>query len=204
MTFKMKIQNLTIKLVGSTPVISRKLQVPVQMNLHELHQLIQYAMPWGNCHMYEFHCQGKEYWREAEDDVDDEFEEEFDEEFDDLFEQVSQQWSVERFLTYTKAKKFHYVYDFGDHWDHLITVGAIEDANPNEIYPKLIAANGLCPPEDIGGIQHYYWALEIINEPEHENHEETLGWFDDDFDPNVDVFPSLVKEVAKFAIKFQQ
>ncbi len=200
----MKIQNLTIKLVGSTPVINRKLQVPVQMNLHQLHELIQTAMPWGDCHMYEFHCRGKEYWREAEDDVDDEFEEEFDEEFDDLFEKASQQWSVKQFLTHTNAKKFHYVYDFGDNWDHLITVGAVEDANPNEIYPKLLAANGLCPPEDIGGIQHYYWALEIINEPEHENHEETLGWFDDDFDPNVDVFPSLEKEVAEFAIQYQQ
>ena len=37
--------NLTIKLVGSTTVISQKFQVPVQKNLHQLHELIQIAMP---------------------------------------------------------------------------------------------------------------------------------------------------------------
>ena len=56
----MKIQNLTIKLVGSDPDISRKIQVPIQMNFHDLHQLIQTAMPWDNSHMHEFHCQSKE------------------------------------------------------------------------------------------------------------------------------------------------
>ena len=118
--------------------------------------------------------------------------------------QVTQQWSIKRFLTYTKVKKFHYVYDFGDHWDHLISVGSVEDPKPDEIYLKSLAANGYCPPDDIGGIRHYYWALEIINEPEHEHHEETLEWFDDDFDPNVDVFPTLEKKVIEFAKQYQK
>ena len=188
----MKIQNLTIKLVGSEPDIIRKIQVPMQMNLHELHQLIQRAMPWDSSHMYEFHCQSKKYWREEADD------------FDEGAQLVTKKWSIERFLIETKAKKFHYLYDFGDHWDHLILVDKVEDPKPSEIYPKLLAAKGCCPPDDIGGIQHYKWALEIINDPDDENYEDTREWFDDDFDPNADVFPALEKKVAEFAQRYQK
>ena len=177
----MKIQNLKIKLVGSDPDISRKLLVSVQMNLDDFHQLIQTAMPWGNSHMHQFHCQSKECWRE--------------EEADNELHQVTKQWSIERLLPYTKAKKFHYVYDFRDHWDHLISVSSVEDPKLDEIYPKLLAVYGFCPPEDIGGIRHNYLTLEIINEPEHESHEKTLEWLNEDFDPNVDVFLTLEKRL---------
>ena len=141
---------------------------------------------------HEFHYQSKEYWREKTD------------EFDAGSRLVTTQWSIERFLAYTNAKKFHYIYDFGDQWDHLISVGTVEDLKIGEIYPKLLAANGICPSDDIGGIRHYYWALEIINDPNDENYEDTIDWFDNNFDPNVEVFPTLVKKVEEFAQRYQK
>ena len=193
----MILQNLSIKLVHSTQVISRRLQVPEDMNLHDLHQLIQTAMPWGNCHMYEFNYKSEDYWYEEEDEVAKYF-------GDEPAHQVTKQWSLSRFLQHTNAKSFHYVYDMGDNWDHLIKVGATVESKLGEIYPKLLAAKGVAPPEEIGGIYHYNWALVTLNEPEHELYEETVGWFSDDFDLNADVFPELKTKVDEFAQKYQK
>ena len=125
-------------------------------------------------------------------------------EFDTGSRLVTTLWGIERFLVYTNVKKFHYFYDFGDQWDHLISVGTVEDLKIGEIYPKLLVANGICPSDDIGGIRHYCWALEIINDPNDENHEDTIDWFDNDFDPYIDVFPTLVKKVEEFAQHYQK
>ena len=190
----MKIQNLSIILRDSNPVISRRVQVPTIMNLHELHQLIQIAMPWDTSHMHQFHYKNEEYWCEKKDALSD---------FFDKPDQLTKKWSIERFLQHTKAKSFHYIYDLGDHWDHLIKVGATIDPKPNEIYPKLLAAKGFAPPEDIGGIFHYNWALETLNEPERDDYEDTVAWFDDDFDPNADAFPALEQAVTEFAQRYQ-
>ena len=190
----MKVRSLTIKLVDSNPIISRRIQVPEAMNLHDFHRLIQTAMPWDNSHMYEFHYQKEEYWHEEEDEL---------AEFRSRPIHCTKQWSINQFLHHTNAKSFHYIYDFGDQWDHLIKVGAVSDPKPGEIYPKLLAAKGFAPRDDIGGIFHYNWALVTLNEPERDDYEDTIAWFDDDFDPNADVFPALEQKVAEFAKRYQ-
>ena len=78
------------------------------------------------------------------------------------------------------------------------------ESKPSEIYPKLLAATGAAPPEEIGGIFHYNLALVTLNEPEREDYEETTSWFSDDFEPNADVFPKLEKKVEEFAKKYQK
>ena len=85
----------------------------------------------------------------------------------------------------------------GDSWDHLIKLGAKVESKPGEIYPKLLAAKSASPPEEIGGIYHYNWALVTLNEPERDDYEETVSWFSDDFDPNADVFPALEKKSCR-------
>ena len=140
----MTLRSLSIKLVDSNPVISRRLLVPEAMNLHDLHRLIQSAMPWENCHMYEFHYKSEQYWYEEEDEVAKYF-------GDEPSHQTTKQWSLSKFLQHTHAKSFHYVYDMGDNWDHLIRVGAIVESKAGEIYPKLLVAKGAAPPEEIGG-----------------------------------------------------
>ena len=193
----MILRSLSIKLVDSNPVISRRLLVPEAMNLHDLHRLIQSAMPWENCHMYEFHYKSEQYWYEEEDEVAKYF-------GDEPSHQTTKQWSLSKFLQHTHAKSFHYVYDMGDNWDHLIRVGAIVESKAGEIYPKLLVAKGAAPPEEIGGIYRYNWALETRNEPKHVNYEEIGSWIKDDFDPNADVFPPLEKRVEKFAKQYQK
>jgi len=49
-----------------------------------------------------------------------------------------------------------YVYDFGDHWEHLIEVEQIHRPAPRIRYPRSPAGAGACPPEDCGGPPGYH------------------------------------------------
>jgi hypothetical protein len=40
-----------------------------------------------------------------------------------------------------------------------------------------------CPPEDSGGPWRYEELLDIIKTPHHSEHEDTLEWLGNDFDP---------------------
>ena len=40
-----------------------------------------------------------------------------------------------------------------------------------------------CPPEDCGGLGGYYNLLDIIENPEDEEHEEMMEWLGGEFDP---------------------
>ena len=192
----MTIRNLTIKLKGSDSPISRRLQVPDQLTMDQLHLLIQTAMPWNNSHYYEFNVKDREYWRECEDELDSYREKPRN--------RVAARWTFAKFLDYTKAKKFRYLYDTRVQWIHELKVGAIIQPKPNEIYPKLMTAKEVCPRDDIlGGIWPYNQFRKIIKKPKHRDYNEAKLWLGEDFDPDVDVFPLLKQNVEKFAQKLQ-
>ena len=184
----MNLRNISIRLKGSKPAISRKLVVPDDMNLSKLHRLIQVAMPWENCHLYEFKV-GNNRWIDGLAEID----------YEDEMNFKVDEWSIADIIERTGQTKITYIYDFGDYWEHTISVGAIVEPTPNEIYPKLLAAKGVCPPEDCGGMGGYYHLLSVLNDPNDEDHEEMQEWLGEDFDPNVDVFPALKSDVEGFA-----
>jgi hypothetical protein len=43
-------------------------------------------------------------------------------------------------------------------------------------YPRCIAGERACPPEDCGGVPGYYRVLEILGDPDHEEYQETVEW----------------------------
>ena len=59
-----------------------------------------------------------------------------------------------------------YEYDFGDSWDHLITVERILPADP-AVAPRAECLEGAraCPPEDCGGVGGYADLLKILRDP---------------------------------------
>jgi hypothetical protein len=81
------------------------------------------------------------------------------------------------------VKSFGYTYDFGDNWDHLVTVEKTVDADSAAKYPRCTAGKRACPPEDCGGPWSYDDFLQAINDPKHEDHEHLLEWVGGEFDP---------------------
>ena len=102
----MTIAHLKITLEGITPVVSRTLEVPTDIRLDRLHLVIQGAMGWENCHLYEFMA-GQDRWSLPDPD----------------FGTDALPVAKARLADVVDAAgttPIRYVYDFGDNWVHLI------------------------------------------------------------------------------------
>ena len=77
-----------------------------------------------------------------------------------------------------------YLYDFGDHWEHLIVV---EQAVPRESIsdplPMCVDGERACPPEDVGGAHGYTEFLMALSDPYHPEHKQWRRWAGPSFDP---------------------
>ena len=166
----MKIARLKITLDDVEPRVMRRVYVPFDIRLDRLHLVIQVAMGWTNSHLYEFRL-GETGWgipnRDFPDDAQD-----------------ARKASLATLLTEYGKKKFDYIYDFGDCWEHTIAIEKILESLPEQEYPCLIEAEGNCPPEDVGGYPGYEELLAAKADPKHERRQEFEDWMDlDAFDP---------------------
>jgi hypothetical protein len=59
-----EIIEIKITLAGSYPAIWRRIQVPGNTNLVDLHEILQTAMGWDNCHAHKFDINGNGYSEE--------------------------------------------------------------------------------------------------------------------------------------------
>ena len=81
------------------------------------------------------------------------------------------------------VKRFRYLYDFGDGWEHEVAIEKVQPLDPGQQYPSLIAGKRACPPEDCGGVPGYAAFLKAIRNPRHPEHEDLLAWAGGRFDP---------------------
>jgi hypothetical protein len=75
-------------------------------------------------------------------------------------------------------RKFTYLYDFGDSWEHDITVSRIDPVGNNKELARPLCLEGerAGPLEDSGGVWGYENMLEILKNPDHEEYEDTREW----------------------------
>jgi Plasmid pRiA4b ORF-3-like protein len=183
-----EIARLKITLDHVEPAVMRRIEVPTDISLDDLHLVIQRAMPWENCHLYEFSVGRSLAWGIP--DPDSRFEE---------HRRDAAKATLADLLDQGGRKAFKYTYDFGDDWEHSIKVEAIAEAAAGFAYPRLLAAKGACPPEDIGGPWGYGHYLDAIADPKHENHAQMIEWGDPDFDPAVADEPLIQESFAALA-----
>jgi hypothetical protein len=138
-------------LLGVEPAVWRRVLVPHATALRTLHRVLQVVMGWEDHHLWAFHV-GGEGGRAAR------------------YGEPDDDWPVEglrpaagvrlRAVAPVEGARLEYVYDFGDHWRHGVTVEALL---PNLLattigedrLPYCVAGAGACPPEDIGGAGAY-------------------------------------------------
>jgi hypothetical protein len=166
-TAKTKIFELSLVLQEVGPAVGRVVQVPGEITLAGLHQVIQVAMGWTNDHLHEFAVAGNRYgWPDAG--------------FDD---EVVDEAKVKLFRLVGAGDRFEYVYDFGDGWIHVVTVEKVLAAEPGQRYPRCVSGQRACPPEDVGGPCGYEEFRSAIADPGHPEHAEFLDWVGGGFDP---------------------
>jgi hypothetical protein len=164
------VYQIKVTLKGIKPPIWRRVAVPCDITLAALHNVIQRAMGWQDCHLHEFIIGAKRYGA-AE-----------DEEFD-FGDGRADEGKARLNKVAGPNAKFRYCYDFGDDWIHEILIER-EIASDGERMARCLAGKNACPPEDCGGPYGYANLLSILADPEHEEHEEMLEWAGDDLDPS--------------------
>jgi hypothetical protein len=166
-----QIYQLKITLKDLKPPIWRRVQVP-DGSLGALHEVIQIAMGWTDMHLHEFIVRGDHYGPRSPDDLGFGAEMETEDEDAVLLSQILR-----------RSRKFRYVYDFGDGWQHEIEFEGVVEREPKIKYPRCVEGKRACPPEDVGGPWGYADFLEAIGDPRNEQHEELLEWVGGEFDP---------------------
>jgi hypothetical protein len=160
---------LRIELLGVKPKIWRRLLVPATMKLHQLHVALLWTMGWAGGHLHEFVI-GHDHYGEP-----------------DPYYDTPPRVQPENRITLAAAvgarKSFVYLYDFGDGWEHRVTVETILPAELGVTLPVCLAGANACPPEDVGGPPGYTEFLEAIRDPAHPEHAEMLDWCGGEFDP---------------------
>lgn len=177
------IARLKVEIEEVEPAVIRHVEVPLDTRLDKLNVILQVAIGWQNCHPFEF--------RHG----------------DTVYGLVSSQNEVnplpaEKATLADLAKlgsTFDYDYVFGDDWQHTLTIESVSPAAPGVTYPRLVAAQGRCPPADIGGPEGYETYLRALANPEHLHHEGMVEWDDPDFDPHQVDAVALKRNLAKLA-----
>jgi Plasmid pRiA4b ORF-3-like protein len=168
-----EIYQIKVTLLDTDPPIWRRLLVPADLTLEQLHYVLQLAMGWEDCHMHEFRIGQQRFG------TPDPMETAFGGSRT-ASERTARLWNV----LGRAGIKAVYTYDFGDSWDHRIVVEKRLPPEPGRAYPACLAGERHAPPEDCGGIPGFYNLLEAIRDPEHEEHEELLDWVGEGFDPD--------------------
>jgi len=167
-----KIYHVKISLRGSKPNIWRRLLIPSDLLLADLHKIIQTSMGWMNSHLHQF-IKGRTYYRARVEEDD----------FWDELDNVDYKKIKISGLLKNEKDKIIYEYDFGDGWQHDILLEKILVDDGKIKFPVCLKGKMNCPPEDCGGIWGFKNMLQILQEPKHEEYDSYLEWLGGDYDP---------------------
>ncbi len=174
------VARVRIELQSVRPTVWRRVDVPLSCTLAVLHDIVQIAMGWTDSHLHEFTIGERVYGMpDAGYDFDD--------------RRVYKDSSI-RLKTVIErgVRRFHYLYDFGDHWEHDVIVEEVRDGEAGIEYPAFVEGARRCPPEDVGAARGFMSFLEAVLDPAHREHRETMEWYGKPYDP-ADIDERLVR-----------
>ena len=166
------ILQLKIYLKNIDPKIWRRFLVSDNILFHQLHNILQEIMGWENYHLYSFDIDGMRI--ELPDEGG----------YSENESENSKKIKLNKFIGAEK-KKFDYLYDFGDSWEHEIIVEKISKNLPENVkqIPYCLEGERACPPEDCGGVLGYEELIEISKDKNHPDYEERIkDWLGEDWD----------------------
>ncbi|HEX4099486.1 MAG TPA: plasmid pRiA4b ORF-3 family protein [Pseudonocardiaceae bacterium] len=180
------VHRVKITLRGARPPIWRRLEVPSRITLGQLHHAIQEAFGWESHHLWVFATENGEFGMPDR----------------ELGHRDAATTTLDE-VAPRAGGRFGYTYDFGDDWEHGITVEDVGLAKPGLAYPRCVTGRRACPPEDCGGIWGYEHLLEILADAGHDEHAERVQWLGLDsageFDPAFFSLEQANKQLSRLA-----
>jgi hypothetical protein len=174
MTNNSETRVVRVSLNDVEPEIWRVIEVAGLGTLGDLHGALIGAMGWEDSHLHSFM-------------VDDEW-------YSTVLETIETIGGDEEDMTVAEAlpeigSSIRWLYDWGDGWEHTVTVEDTGTMQPGVTYPVLYDGARACPPEDCGGAHIYMEILHMLDDPSYRpdvvDRDEIMNWLDPDFDPDV-------------------
>jgi len=162
------IYQFKVTLLEIEPAIWRRLQVPATYSFWDLYVTFQDAMGWLDYHLHEFRMRRPHKRKMIEIGIP------ADEASDTV---VMPGWKIPMRGYFTEpGQTALYAYDFGDGWEHEVWLEDILLKEKGAKYPRCIAGERACPPEDCGGVPGYHRVLDILRHPSDGEYQETIAW----------------------------
>jgi hypothetical protein len=163
---------LKVELKYIRPPIWRKVLMPDNFTVGQLHEVLQITMGWHSCHMHAFRVPRRGFGPPLR---------EFGSGLDDA---EDENMTFLGTVLLRQRQKLIYEYDFGDGWLHDVAVEKIVPFDPQAQYPVCIDGARACPPEDCGGFPGYLGILEALKAPKKtQEQNEPLEWLPGGYDP---------------------
>ncbi len=178
---KTEIYLIKIKINSITPQITREIVIDSSVLLSDFHKIIQTVMGWTNSHLHQFRVGNLIYSQPDE---------------ESLMECIDYTDVELQTVLNSDNKEIIYDYDFGDDWEHIITLKKTLEELPKQI-PICISGKRNCPPEDCGGPYGYMTLLRILKNPKHKEYKEMKQWIGKKFDSeyfDIEIINKLLKK----------
>lgn len=175
-----KVVQFKVTLKQTKPPVWRRIQVPGCYSFWDLHCAITDAFGWLDYHLHQFKLLDPKTNEKVKIGIPD------DDGWDEMFgTETLPDWKqkISRFFTKDNAEA-DYEYDFGDGWHHAVILEAIMPKEADVVYPRCIAGEKACPPEDCGGVWGYERFKKAIQFHNAKDHDEQLAWAGGWFDPD--------------------
>lgn len=172
-----RVYQFKVTLQEVRPPIWRTIQIPSNYSFWDLHVAIQDAMGWWDYHLHAFRVANPTSGDSEVIGIPD----------DDRFEGDPHHlpgWEIPVDRYFAKpGDSARYEYDFGDGWEHQLVLVEISPRQAGVKYPRCLAGEQACPPEDCGGPWGFENMLKILADPGHEEHDDTKTWAGGSYDP---------------------
>ncbi len=165
---------IRVDLIDVDPPVWRRLVVPRDWDLSQLHLVIQAAFGWTESHLHEFHIGGLTYGLDNVEGIVVEGPTTLDESAIRLSDFNSQ-----------PELSFEYLYDFGDNWTHKVVLERSLTLATIPTHATCVFGERAGPPEDVGGVSGYADFLAAIADKQHPDHDELTAWYGGPFDPEL-------------------
>ena len=163
--------------------IYRVIEAPAEARVWQLHAAIQAAFGWFGYHLHSFTLYDGEvaarqrrmyYGKKRQMVIVDHRVPDSAEYYDSEDLEIRTDRTLTLRDIFEKRDSCVYSYDFGDDWEHVITVE--ERLNHASGHFQLLEAKGERPPEDVGGEGGFEEYMRIISDESDPEHEELLRW----------------------------
>jgi hypothetical protein len=155
---------LKVVLKDIRPMVWRRVHVPVDIHLDDLHLVLQAAFSWTNSHLHSFNFDDQVYSTSYEPG--------------DLTElnMLDDRGIPLSSLVNTPGQTFSYTYDFGDDWHHIVTLEKQLTGDSFRKYPLCSEGMRAAPPEDCGGPPGFAQLRRIMKNPAHPEYQSYYEW----------------------------